>query len=420
MKILFIHPNFPGQFKHIAKHLAKDPENEVVFACTYPNKLDIAGVKKVISKPDAPKKGSKIHRYVAGFEKATYAAQSMWRLCNGLKKSGFVPDVIYAHPGWGDGMLLKDVYPDVPYIAYMEFYYQAFGADMHFNPNDKIDDDKVARARIKNATNLINLTSCDWAISPTQFQASLHPKDFHHKFSVIHEGVDTNVLNPDIKPTELLLPNGAKLPDDAEIVTYVARNFEPYRGFEQVMRAIEILMQKHPKAHFLMIGGDDVSYGAKLSGGKTYRQKMLHELNLDNERIYWYGKVPYSQMINILKHSMAHIYMSVPFVLSWSFIEAMALGCPIVASDVSMLREVITDKHNALMVQFFKPEDIAEKTSILLNKPELRKKYSINARKTALEKYSLDKLLPVYEKLIGDIANGACVPADAEDLKINF
>ncbi len=406
MKILFAHPNFPGQFKHLARHFAKKSKYEVVFITTHYNKQAPEGVKVILSKPNTPPKNSNSHQYLKSFEKSAYAAQSMWRICNKLKESGFTPDVIYAHPGWGDGILLKDIFPDVPFIAYMEFYYKAFGADVHFHPNSVVNPDRVARIRFKNATNLLNLEACDWAISPTHWQTSLHPHEFHHKFSVIHEGIDTDLLKPVKVKADIELPDGSKLPKDTEIVTYVARNFEPYRGFEQVMQSIEILMKQRPKTHFLMIGNDGVSYGAKLANGKTYREKMQEELNLDESRLHWYGKLPFDKYTALLSHSMAHIYMTVPFVLSWSVLEAMSIGCPLVASKTSPLFEVIKDNENALFADFFDSEDIAQKVSKLLDDESLRKKISKNGRKTIIQKYSIKKILPTYEKLITSIASG--------------
>jgi glycosyltransferase involved in cell wall biosynthesis len=406
MKILFIHPNFPGQFKHLINLFAKDKKNEVVFATTHYNKTAPENVKVVLSRPKNIPEKSNSHQYLKSFEKSAYAAQSMWRVCNKLKESGFTPDVIYAHPGWGDGLLLKDIFPETPLIAYMEFYYKAFGADVHFHPDSVVNPERVARIRFKNATNLLNLDACDFAISPTHWQANLHPNEFHHKFSVVHEGIDTDLLKPAKEKKPVELPDGSMLPVDMEVVTYVARNFEPYRGFEQAMKSIEILMKQRPKAHFLMIGADGVSYGAKLADGKTYKEKMLKELKLDSSRIHWYGKVSFEKYTQLLSHSMAHIYLTVPFVLSWSVLEAMSIGCPVVASNTSPLLEVIKDKEYGLLAEFFEPSDIAAKVSMLLDDVALRKKISKNARKTIIQNYSIKKILPLYKKLITSIANG--------------
>jgi glycosyltransferase involved in cell wall biosynthesis len=406
MKILFIHPNFPGQFKHLIKHFAKSKKNEVVFATSYYNKAAPENVKVVLSRPKKPPENSNSHQYLKSFEKSAYAAQSIWRVCNKLKESGFTPDVIYAHPGWGDGLLLKDIFPESPLISYMEFYYKAFGADVHFHPDSVVNPERVARIRFKNATNLLNLDACDYAISPTHWQASLHPREFHHKFSVIHEGIDTDLLKPAKEKKQVELPDGVLLPIEKEVVTYVARNFEPYRGFEQVMKSIELLMKQRPNVHFLMIGDDGVSYGAKLPDGETYKEKMLKELRLDASRIHWYGKVSFEKYAQILTHSMAHIYLTVPFVLSWSALEAMSIGCPMVVSNTAPLHEVIKDNENGLFAEFFEPDDIAAKVSILLDNAALRKKIGKNARKTIIQNYSVKKILPLYEKLISSVANG--------------
>lgn len=408
MNILFAHPNFPGQFKHLAKHFGEKNGSRVVFITTYYNKPAPKGVEVLISRPNEAPKNSNTHQYLRPFEKAAYAAQSMWRVCDQLKKTGFKPDIIYAHPGWGDCLLIKDIFPDTPFIAYMEFYYRAFGADVHFHPKSIIRPDRVAKVRFKNATNLLNLEACDWAISPTKWQASLHPSDFYHKFSVLHEGIDTELIKPLKKKESLKLPNGKYLPEDAEIITYVARNFEPYRGFEEVMRAISILMQQRPKAHFLIVGNDGVSYGATLSDGKTYKQKMLAELtNLDHNRLHWFRRLAFEEYIKILSHSMVHIYMTVPFVLSWSFLESMSMGCSIVASRTIPLFEVVEDGKNALFAEFFEPEDIAKKVVYLLDNEELRMELGKNAREFVIKNYDIKKILPIYEKLIIDVANGA-------------
>jgi glycosyltransferase involved in cell wall biosynthesis len=414
MKILFIHPNFPGQFKHLALHLAKDKKNEVVFACTYSNNVEIPGVKKIFSKP---KRGynKNIHRYLRGFEKANYAGQEMWRTCNSLKKTGFKPDVIYAHSGWGDALFVKDLFPDVPYISYMEFFCKPFGADVHFSPDEKVEPDNLARIRVKNATNLINLVSCDWAISPTNWQASLHPHEFHNKFSVIHEGIDTELIQPNNNPKPINLPSGTTLPKNAEIVTYVARSFEPYRGFEQVMKAIEKLMSLRPKAHFLMIGSDNVSYGSAPASG-TYRENTLKELTLDETRIHWFGKLPYEEYLNVLQHSNCHIYLTVPFVLSWSILEAMAIGCPIVASNTKPVQEVIKNNKNGLLVDFFSPDEIAKAATTILNDRSLGKKLGTEARLTIIRNYSLQKIMPTYIKLIKDFAIGKNKPSNAQKM----
>lgn len=400
MKILFIHPNFPGQFKHLAKHYASFDNNQVIFACRTPNKVTITNVKKLVVNPSNYRSNPSTHNYLREFEVATRRAQSMWRALYKLKHTGFIPDVIYAHPGWGDALLVKEVYPDSKYIAYMEFFYRYEGADIGFD-GVPVSYNHKARTRIRNSTNLINMEAADWLISPTKWQASLHPSSFHHKLSIIHEGIDTKTVDPNIISNQAL--SDLKIPEDAEIVTYSARNLEPYRGFDKAMQAFEIICRSRPKVHFIIIGADGVSYGAKLANGQTYKNKILSEIDIDQKRFHFLGNVPYSKYLRILKASLAHIYLTYPFTLSWSFHEAMAMSCPMVVSNTKPVLEVAEDNVTALIADFFSPDDIANKIIRLLNDKNLSICLGKNARHKIINEYSLDVILPRYTKLIEDI-----------------
>lgn len=401
MKILFIHPNFPGQFKHLAKYYASFKENEVIFACRTPNAIRINNLRKLIVRPVKYPVNPSTHSYLREFETATRKAQSMWAALMRLKESGFVPDIIYAHPGWGDGMLVKEVYPKSKYIAYMEFFYRYEGADVGFDGPPASNNQK-AKTRIRNSTNLINMEAADWLISPTQWQANLHPDAFHHKLSVIHEGIDTQVVNPNIVKNDII--SELNIPDSAEIITYSARSLEKYRGFDRAMKAFEILSQACPNAHFIIIGADDiVSYGAKLADGRTHKEKILSEITIDERRFHFLGKVSYSRYLSALKASSAHVYLTYPFVLSWSFFEAMAMECSMVVSNTAPVLEVAENTRNCLVADFFSPEDIANKIATLLDDRNLARNLGINARQKIQRQYSLDVILPKYVKLIDDI-----------------
>lgn len=413
MKILFIHPNMPGQYKHLVRVLAEDSANQVVFA-TKPKKITIPGVRKVeytVSRDPKPE----IHRYIIGFERAIFHGQEMWRVCKKLKEEGFIPDIICAHPGWGEGLFLKDLFPTTPLLSFLEFYYHAFGADVYFDKNEQVIPDDIARIRIKNATNLINLEACDWGVTPTWWQRNQHPKEFHHKMSVIHDGIDTDM----VKPTEkgkLTLPDGTVLTEKDKVVTYVCRNFEPYRGFPTVMRGIEKLTRERSDCHVLIVGNDGVSYGKNPDGKKTYKQAMLDELTLDLSRVHFIETLPYDNYLKVLQYSDAHIYFTVPFVLSWSSLEAMAAGCLVIGSDTPPVAEVIQDGVNGLLTDFFSPDQLAGRLHEALDNPEKMKPLREAARQTIIDKYSLAKLLPMHISLIKDLAQGQLPPAAAETI----
>ena len=400
MKILFIHQNFPAQFKHLAKIFAEDKNNEVKFICRYPNKVIIDGVEKIVSKPITKNKNQRGHRYLRTFNEAVYMGQAGWRACKRLKDQGFEPDIIYAHSGWGDSMFVKDIFPKAPYIAYMEFFYRAFGADIGFLPNTKVTEDDIARTRVRNANHLINLEACDWAISPTNWQASLHPKDFYHKFSVIHEGVDTDIIKPVKKKRNELLIEKSKIPFSSELITYITRTCEQYRGFEQAMEAISILLEKRPNATFIIVGKNGAGYGPNSQEIIGYKERILGKMNLNSDRVYCYNYLPYDKYIEVLQHSTVHIYLTVPFVLSWSMIEAMSAGCAVVASNTKPVQEVIRDGENGMLADFFNPSEIAEKVELLLKNPKMRQTISKNARRCVESKYSIKKIIPDYIKLI--------------------
>lgn len=416
MKILFIHPNMPGQYKHLVRVLADDPANEVVFA-TKPKKLTIPNVRKVEYKVTRDPK-PEIHRYIIGFERSIFHGQEMWRVCKALKDEGFVPDIVCAHPGWGEGLFVKDIFPDTPLLSFMEFYYHAFGSDVYFDKSEPVNPDDVARIRVKNATNLLNLEACDWGVTPTWWQHKQHPKEFHHKISVIHDGIDTDIVKP-LAIKTMTLPDGTHLTEKDKVVTYVCRNFEPYRGFPTVMRGIDQLTKERPDCHVLVVGNDGVSYGKNPDGKKTYKQAMIDELKFDMSRVHFIDALPYNEYLKILQISDAHIYFTVPFVLSWSSLEAMAAGCLVIGSDTPPVTEVIKDGVNGLITDFFSPEKLCKRLHEALDNPERMKPIRAAARQTVLDKYSLKKLLPMHLALITDLANKQYPPAAAANIS-NF
>lgn len=403
MNILFIHPNMPGQYKHLAAAFAKNSEHRVVFITRRKN-VTMEGILKVqYAPPREPAKET--HRYLQTTERAVLQGQQVWRACHRLKtEKQFVPDVIVAHPGWGDTLFIKDIFPDAPLLSYFEFYYHTEGADVGFDPKEKIVEDDRARIRAKNIVNLLNLEAADWGISPTHWQATRHPKPFLSKISVLHDGIDTDLLRPD-ENAQFTLPSGKILKSQDEVVTYVARNFEPYRGFPTFMQAAEIILKNRPRAHIIAVGADDVSYGKRPPTGMTYRDLWTKQVALDPERMHFTGALPYSDYIKILQLSSAHIYLTYPFVLSWSMLEAMSVGCVMIASDTAPVQEVIVDGQNGWMVDFFSAKDVAAKVEKALENRARMEPIRRAARETVLTQYNLKDLLPKHMQLVEDVAS---------------
>lgn len=394
----------PGQFKHLVQALVQNPDHEVVFI-TKPNKAHLAGVKKIEYKVTRQPKPES-HRYLISMEKAVYQAQEVWRVCNQLRKQGFEPDILCAHPGWGDCLFLRDFYPDIPFVYYMEFYYHSRGSDSNFlNGDTEIDLDEQAQIRIRNSLHLMNLEACDHAITPTHFQAKQHPKEFMGKFSILHEGADTDLIQPG-KKTDLKLPSGKVISAQTPLITYVTRNIEPYRGFPTFIKAVEVLMKQRPDLEVIVIGGEKTGYGKAAPKGHSHKELAMQGLKFDESRLHFLGKVPYPYYLEVLAASSLHIYLTVPFVLSWSLIEAMASGCCIVSSDTEPVKEVIRHDHNGLLCDFFDHEQLVKLSNEVLDNPERASLLRQKARATIEQSYALKDLLPLQLEFLEAVATG--------------
>lgn len=387
MRVLFIHQNFPGQFKHIAQHMAKQPGVEVL-AIGRGSAPGLSGVRLLRYKPHRPA-NAYTHPYARTFEDAVLHGQEVLRLLLDIKRKGYRPDVIVAHPGWGETLYAKEVFPGTKLIHFCEFYYHSHGADANFDPEFPLGIDGAARIRSRNALHLLNLENCDLGITPTQWQLSLHPATYRDKIRVIHEGIETAALQPDAQAS-LQLPNGTVLRAGMPIVTYVARNLEPYRGFHSFMRALPQLLKQHPTCQVVIVGGDGVSYGCPPKDVPNWRTKLLAEIPLDLNRVHFLGKVPYATYKKVLQVSAAHVYLTYPFVLSWSLLEAMSVGCAIVASDTLPLHEAIRHDETGRLVDFFDAPALAREVSRLLDAPQERQRLGENARQFARANYDLN------------------------------
>lgn len=344
MKFLFIHQNFPAQFVHLSADLARDGTHRVV-ALTMGEHQVARGieVRRYRLLRDA---ASATHPLLQEQESHVLRAEACAAAAMQLKREGFEPDVIVAHPGWGEALFIKDVFPDARLVVYCEYYYAAEGQDVGFDPEmPPLTFQQRAKLRLKNTTNLLSMEIADAAISPTEWQKSTYPAWAQQKIEVIHDGIDIDRLrfNPDARLT-LASPDGRQpkqfRPGD-EVLTYMARNLEPVRGFHVFMRTLPEVLRQRPNAHAIIVGGDEVSYGQRAPDGMSWKQHMLREVgsDLDMSRVHFTGRVPYQTWLDLLSISRVHAYWTVPFVLSWSFLEAALSGVPVVASATPPVHE---------------------------------------------------------------------------------
>lgn len=397
MNVVFIHQNFPGQFRHIAGALAADPANRVL-SISQPQAPGLPGVRNIVYRP-ARKVTREIHPYLISTEAGILNGQGVAHVLLALKRRGFVPDVVVAHAGWGEGLFVKDVLPGTRLIGFFEFFYRSTGADVNFDPEYPLDLDGALKLRIRNAIHLLSLDAVDVGITPTHWQKSVFPPEYHGKLQVIHEGIDTERVTP-LPGCTLTLPDGRTLTDKDEVVTYVARNLEPYRGFHVFMRAVEEICRRRPNTDIVIVGGDDVSYGSRLPNGETYRERMLKEVTIDPNHVHFLGRIPYEQYLTVLRISSAHIYLTVPFVLSWSMLEAMAAGCVVIASDTAPVREVIRHGDNGLIIDFLNPATIADAVDRALSATVEAAAMRASARESVLRNYPFDHGIERYRTLL--------------------
>jgi glycosyltransferase involved in cell wall biosynthesis len=413
MNYLFIHQNFPGQYRHVVRHLASEPSNQIYFI-TQPNDNAMPGVLK-ITYPKDQRGHINCHAYAVELDRAIHYGAIVADTCRGLREQGFRPDLIVGHSGWGETLFVKDVFPDVPVLANFEFFYHARGVDADFDPEFVSIFNEPSRLRARNGTNLLAFHACDWGHSATRWQRSLYPVEMQSRISVLHEGVDTDLVRPNAKASFKLPGSGRVLTRRDEVVTYVARNLEPYRGFHVFMRALPQLLRRRKRAQVVIVGDDGVSYGAPPPPASSFRAMMLNELGskLDLKRVHFLGLIDYPAYLKLLQVSSVHVYLTYPFVLSWSFVEAMASGCLIVGSATAPVLEVLRDGKNGLTVDFFAYKQLASRIESALEGGREMQPLRNGARATAVEQFDLKRrLLPRWMGLFDDLVNGRR-PADA-------
>jgi glycosyltransferase involved in cell wall biosynthesis len=392
MNVLFIHNNFPAQFRYLTRALARDPGVKMVAIGTA-TAQNVPGVQ-LMKYALHPRDLSGTHPFARRFDLECQRGEQVLYALSSLVTAGFTPDVIVAHPGWGETLPLRIMFPKARLLLYCEFFYGDKGRDVDFDPEfPKTGLDGHIALKLKNAATLLALDDADHGISPTEWQRSTFPRQYQDRIAVIHEGVDVDLVKPD-PAASLNLGGGVVLKPQDEIVTFVARNLEPLRGYHIFMRALPRILAQRPNARVLIVGGDGISYGRQAPEGTSWKSIFLKEVEvrIDSRRVHFLGKLPYQDYLKVLQVSSAHVYLTYPFVLSWSFLEAMSSGCLLIGSDTAPVREIITDGENGLLVPFFDVDGLADRVIEALARPEQFRTMRTRARQTVIENYDMERI----------------------------
>jgi glycosyltransferase involved in cell wall biosynthesis len=404
LEVLFVHPNFPGQFRRVAAAFTRMPGIKVFGVGDQSWIADIAPVADVelIAYPAPAKTAEELHPYTRSFNEAVRRGEQVVTTLTQYKLKGLEPDVIFTHPGWGDALFLRDIFPGAKVVGLFEYYYHARGGDLGFDPEypSKLND--IFRLRVLNATQLMALDCCDVGICPTQWQRSRFPAVWQNWLSVLHEGIDTDRVKPDPAMT-LTLEDGTVLRAGDEVLTYVSRNLEPYRGFHVFMRALPTILAARPNCHVVIAGAWEQGYGPAAAEGTSYREQLLDEIRgrIDQSRVHFTGTLGYDNYVKLLQVSRLHVYLSYPFILSWSMLEAMSAGCLVLGSATAPVEEVLVEGENGLLFPFHSTSTLAARAIEALANPDAYASLRQQARQTIIDQYDFATVaLPAYQRLL--------------------
>jgi glycosyltransferase involved in cell wall biosynthesis len=389
LKLLFVHQNFPGQFLYLAPEMQRRGHDVRALTDAANDKTsDIPTLRYSFKPQTVDPKATRLGR---NFTTMSDRAVAVARFARKLRAEGYVPDVIYGHSGWGETLFLKEVWPDAKLLVFAEFYYRGLGADTGFDAEFQATGfDQVMIAQSRSAYMTQALVHSDGGVTPTRWQASAHPPVLRNMLEVIFDGVDCDRLAPNPDAT-FLLPNGRTLRRGDEVLTFINRNLEPYRGYHIFMRALPDVLAARPEAQVVIVGGTEVSYGQVPKDGGSWKDVILEEVKdrLDLSRVHFTGRMPYDRLVDLIHVARVHAYLTYPFVLSWSMVEALAAGTLVIGSDTPPVAEVIRDGVNGRLVNFFDVEAWSTALIDALARPEAYAQMRETARQMAREQYDL-------------------------------
>jgi glycosyltransferase involved in cell wall biosynthesis len=398
--VLFYHQNYPAQFGHIAQHLA----SQLGWRCTFVTERGAGRVGAVELIQYRPHGGAtaRTHFFSRTYENAVAHAHGVYEAMK--DRPDIRPDLIVGHSGFGSTCLLRELYPDVRVVNYFEWFYRPTGSDLDFRPDFPSPEAVRLRSRLRNAALLTDLTECDLGYSPTRWQREQFPREFHHKVRVAFDGIDTGFWRP--QPAGPRRVCGFDIPDGVKVVTYATRGMESMRGFDIFMRMAKHLCDRRKDVIFLIAGEDRVCYGGdeRFTGGKTFKEWVLSRDEYDLSRFRFLGLIPPAELARLFSLTDVHVYLTVPFVLSWSVFNALACGATVLGSDTEPVREVIEHGKTGLLADFFDAAGLADLAGRVLDDPAAYRPLGHAGAELVRQRYSLDVCLPALRQLYEEAA----------------
>jgi glycosyltransferase involved in cell wall biosynthesis len=409
MKIVFVHQNFPGQFVHVAPALRHRGHEVLALTASVnqkPSPVTLARYRW--EEPEAFPNTAQfrlLQTYATMMHRAERVAAAALALKN---QHAFNPDVVIGTIGWGETLFLREIWPEARHVGYGEFFYRPQGLDVGFDPEFS-PNTLATRIKVtaRQAHLLLGLNNSDQLISPTHWQARSFPDAYQGRIHVLHDGIDTETACPDDSVTFAIPGTHLAFRRGDPLLTYVSRNLEPYRGFHIFMRSLPRLLYECPKAHVVIVGDDGVGYGPPPPNGDSWKNVMLNELadRLDASRIHLIGRIPYPKFLDLMRVSRAHTYLSYPFVLSWSMLEAMSVETLVIGSRTPPVEEVIEHNMNGLLVDFFDTEALSKQLVEIVKEPHKFDDIRRQARRTICERYDLrNRCLPQMVSYLENLA----------------
>lgn len=429
MHVLYVHQNFPAQFGHIARRLSSDKDWKSTFISQTPGGM-AEGIEKIEYKL---RSGAtrQTHFCSRTFENSVWHCDAIYHTLR--QRPDIKPDLIVGHSGFGSTLFLRELYGDTPILNLFEYYYAPHGpdSDMDFRKDLgwTLAPEKYMRSRCRNAMILLDLQNCDGAYVPTRFQQSRFPMEYRSKLRVLFDGVDRSIyhdyegkLRPPINQRQTRRVGPVTIGPRTRIVTYVSRGFESMRGFDIFMRSTQRIIEQWPDVHFFVVGSDRVAYGGDegyIAPAKTFKEWVLSQQKYDLSNVSFIGRLEPADLGRLLAATDLHIYLTAPFVLSWSMMDAMSCGAVVLGSDTAPVREMIRDGETGLLADFFDVDRIASKAVDVLKDPDAHRPLGEAARRMIERDYSLEAILPKMVELYEQTAAGPSIqpaPAQPTDL----